>query len=249
MCLLIKTLLRFILGDKNLMLDIKDLALHYGQSQILFGLTLAVQIGEISCVLGPNGVGKTSLLRALSGLTRTSAGIYLLNGKDAIGLRPDVLAKRGVGYVPQGRDIFPLLTVRENLEVGFACLPKSEHSIPSDIFEMFPVLKKMLKRRGGDLSGGQQQQLAIARALITRPKMLLLDEPTEGIQPSIIKEIGDVLMHLKREGKMAIVLVEQFFDFAFELGDFFSVMERGVFTLQGESNSLSKEQLRNAVSI
>ena len=231
------------------MLSVKDITMHYDQSQILYGVSLDVSIGEISCVLGPNGVGKTSLLRVLSGLKISTAGSYNLGGKSATGLRSDVLARKGVSYVPQGRDIFPLLTVEENLEVGFACLPYSDRYIPESIFEMFPVLKQMMKRRGGDLSGGQQQQLAIARALITRPNLLLLDEPTEGIQPSIIKEIGEVLGELKKEGKMAIILVEQFFDFAFELGDYFSVMERGMFTLQGDKQSLTKEQLKDAVSI
>ena len=230
-------------------LDIKDITLHYGQSQILYGVSLEANLGEISCILGPNGVGKTSLLRVLSGLKSSSSGSYSLNGRNATGCRPDTLARQGVGYVPQGRDIFPLLTVEENLQVGFACLPHAQRFIPESIFEMFPVLKKMIKRRGGDLSGGQQQQLAIARALITRPKLLLLDEPTEGIQPSIIKEIGEILVYLKEEGKMASVLVEQFFEFAFQLGDNFSVMERGEFTLQAKKVFLPKDKLRDAVSI
>ena len=231
------------------MLSTESITMHYGQSQILFGLSLRVDIGQISCILGPNGVGKSSFLKVLSGTVRHSSGNYKLLGEDVSECRPHILARKGVGYVPQGRDIFPLLTVRENLEVGYGCLMPSERFIPPDIFNMFPILHKMMNRRGGDLSGGQQQQLAIARALITKPKLLLLDEPTEGIQPSIIKEIGDVLQHLRKEGKMAIVLVEQFFDFAFELGDYFSVMERGKFSIQGDKKSLQKKQLKDSVSI
>ncbi len=177
--------------------------------------------------MGANGVGKTSLLRAISGAHPRSGGDVSLDGDPLGKLSAFQLARMGVGYVPQGRDIFPLLTVTENLKTGFSCLPRSEHFIPDEIYDLFPVLKEMERRRGGDLSGGQQQQLAIARALITRPKLLLLDEPTEGIQPNIVKHIGDVIERLRARGDMAIILVEQFFDFAFDLADQIVVLKRG----------------------
>jgi urea transport system ATP-binding protein len=160
-----------------------------------------------------------------------------------------VLAKRGVGYVPQGRDIFPLMTVRENMEIGFACLDKSEHKLPEEMFELFPVLKEMQHRRGGDLSGGQQQQLAIARALITKPKLLLLDEPTEGIQPNIIQQIGRVTSFLKDQGDMAILLVEQYFEFAYGLADNFYSMRRGEIVLEGAKSELKKSDVLATLSV
>ncbi|MBO6777444.1 MAG: ATP-binding cassette domain-containing protein, partial [Marinibacterium sp.] len=168
---------------------------------------MTARIGEVTCVLGTNGVGKTSLLKAISGTHPRSGGSYKLGGEDLGRVPAHALARRGVGYVPQGRDIFPLLTVRENLETGFACLPRNARKVPDEIFELFPILKEFLHRRGGDLSGGQQQQLAIARALVAKPKLLLLDEPTEGIQPNIIQQIGRVISHLRNTGDMAIVLV------------------------------------------
>jgi urea transport system ATP-binding protein len=178
-------------------------------------------------VLGRNGVGKTSLLRALVGQHPISRGDILWEGSAITGLRPYERARRGIAYVPQGREIFPLLTVLENLETGFAPLKRHDREIPPDVFSLFPVLSDMLRRRGGDLSGGQQQQLAIGRALVMRPRLLLLDEPTEGIQPSIIKDIGRAISYLRNLGQMAIVLVEQYLDFACELGDNFAVMDRG----------------------
>ena len=199
--------------------------------------------------MGTNGVGKTSLLKAISGTHPRSGGTYVL-GQHNVGNAPaSWLARQGVGYVPQGRDIFPLLTVRENLETGFACLPRSEHRIPDHIFELFPILKDFLHRRGGDLSGGQQQQLAIARALITKPKLLLLDEPTEGIQPNIIQQIGRVIEILREQAEMAIVLVEQYFDFAFDLGDRFVVLERGACKLTGRKGEIERDKLLAAVSV
>ncbi|MGR3714880.1 MAG: urea ABC transporter ATP-binding subunit UrtE [Shimia sp.] len=230
-------------------LQIEDLTLHYGGSQILNGVSLDAEIGEVVCVMGTNGVGKTSLLKALSGTHPFSAGSYSLQGQSISKTSAHDLAKAGVAYVPQGREIFPFLTVKENLETGFACLPRSEHVIPDHIFDLFPILKDFLSRRGGDLSGGQQQQLAIARALITRPKLLLLDEPTEGIQPNIIKQIGDVITHLRDQGDMCIVLVEQFFDFAHALGDRFVVMDRGAVKLSGTAQTIAKDDLRQAVSV
>lgn len=230
-------------------LTIKDLKLHYGGSQILNGVDMSAQKGEVTCVMGTNGVGKTSLLKAISGTHPHSGGRYILGGEEIVKSKAHDLAQRGVAYVPQGREIFPFLTVKENLETGFACLPRGSRKIPDEIFDLFPILKDFLGRRGGDLSGGQQQQLAIARALVTRPTLLLLDEPTEGIQPNIIKQIGTVISHLRTRGDMAIVLVEQFFDFAFELGDRFVVMDRGSVKLTGPAGSVSRADLQAAVSV
>ena len=231
------------------MLELRDLTLHYGQSQILYGVSMDAVVGEVTCVMGTNGVGKTSLLKSIAGVHHRSGGVYRLNGEEIAKPPPHALAKRGVGVVPQGRDIFPLLTVKENLETGYACLPSSEHKVPDEIFELFPVLKQMIGRRGGDLSGGQQQQLAIARALITKPKLLLLDEPTEGIQPNIIDQIGDVIEYLREQRTMAIVLVEQYFQFAYRLADSFVVMERGAVALRGRKAELSEAELLAAVSV
>jgi urea transport system ATP-binding protein len=188
---------------------------------------MSAVVGEITAVMGNNGVGKTSLLKAIAGRHNASKGNVQING-EAVRLSSAFHAARaGIAYVPQGREVFPMMTVLENLETGFACLPKSEHQIPDLVFTLFPVLAEMQSRRGGDLSGGQQQQLAIARALIMRPKVLLLDEPTEGIQPNVIQQIGDALEQLRAGGDMAIVLVEQNADFAYRLGDRFVVVERG----------------------
>ena len=231
------------------MLKTKDLTLHYGGSQILYDVSVAAELGQVTCIMGTNGVGKTSLLKAISGAHPRSGGGLSLAGDDLKVLPSHAMARLGVGYVPQGRDIFQLLTVRENLETGYACLPPSEHFIPDEIYELFPVLKDMTARRGGDLSGGQQQQLAIARALITKPKLLLLDEPTEGIQPNIIQQIGRVISYLRDRGDMAIILVEQFFDFAFDLGDQFYALRGGAVTLQGPKADLAREDLLAMVSV
>lgn len=231
------------------MLELSDLTLHYGQSQILNGVSLTAEVGKVTCVMGTNGVGKTSLLKAISGTKHRSGGSFRLDGETIERPSAHVLAAKGIGYVPQGRDIFPLLTVTENLETGFACLPRGERQIPPHIYDLFPVLKDMRARRGGDLSGGQQQQLAIARALITRPKLLLLDEPTEGIQPNIIQQIGRVIALLRDEGRMAIVLVEQYFEFAYGLADRFTVLKRGSVVASGARDSLTKEELKAAVSV
>jgi urea transport system ATP-binding protein len=223
--------------------------MHYSGSQILFDINFKAEIGKITSVIGPNGVGKTALLKVMSGLHPISKGTYFASGIKVNNSNQYNLARNGIAYVPQGREIFPLLSVKENLEIGFSCLEKEKKFIPSSIFEMFPVLSDMLNRRGGDLSGGQQQQLAIARALVTRPKLLLLDEPTEGIQPNIIMQIGKVISSLKDEGSIAIVLVEQYFDFAFELSDFTYVMKRGRFVLEGKTNQIGKKKLLEAVSL
>ena len=231
------------------MLSIKNLTLHYGHSQILHDVSLDAARGQVTCVMGTNGVGKTSLMRAISGSHPRSGGQVVLDGVDLPVLPANELARQGIGYVPQGREIFPLLTVQENLEAGFSCLPRNQHSIPDHIFDLFPVLHEMRARRGGDLSGGQQQQLAIARALITRPKLLLLDEPTEGIQPNIIQQIGRVIAMLRDRGDMAIILVEQYFDFAFDLADSFVVLRRGAVTLSGDKNSVPRSDLLAGVSV
>jgi urea transport system ATP-binding protein len=203
----------------------------------------------VTCVLGRNGVGKSSLLRAIVGHQSIARGDIVIDGKEAKGLRPEERARLGVAYVPQGREIFPLLSVKENLETGYAPLPRGERFVPSDLYDLFPVLKTMLGRRGGDLSGGQQQQLAIARALVTRPKLLVLDEPTEGIQPSIIKDIGRAIAYLRNRGGMAIVLVEQYFDFAKELADRWYVMDRGEVTLSGTRATMDEEEIRRRMMV
>jgi urea transport system ATP-binding protein len=231
------------------MLRTEALTLHYGGSQILHGIDMEARAGEVTCVMGTNGVGKTSLLKAISGAHPRSGGRLILDGVDIGKARPHDMAKAGVAIVPQGRMIFPLLTVRENLETGFALLPRSDRRVPDEIHDLFPVLKDMRHRRGGDLSGGQQQQLAIARAMIMRPRVLLLDEPTEGIQPSIIQQIGRVIDYLKARGDMAIILVEQYFDFAYGLSDSFYVLRRGAVAMAGRKDALARDDLRQVVSV
>jgi urea transport system ATP-binding protein len=231
------------------MLSVEAIDLHYGAAQALRRVSLTAKIGEVTCVLGRNGVGKTSLMRAIVGHQPISSGRVTLDGADLAGRRPEERARAGIAYVPQGREIFPLLSVKENLETGFAPLKRADRYIPSELFDLFPVLKSMLGRRGGDLSGGQQQQLAIARALVTRPKLLVLDEPTEGIQPSIIKDIGRTIAYLRDRGDMAIVLVEQYFDFAKELADQWHVMDRGEVTLSGGREGMDEAEIRRRMSV
>ncbi|GGE28009.1 amino acid/amide ABC transporter ATP-binding protein 2, HAAT family [Gemmobacter megaterium] len=231
------------------MIRTENLTLHYGGSQILHGITMEARAGEVTCVMGTNGVGKTSLLKALAGTHPRSGGKVIMGGQALPVLRPQDMARQGLAVVPQGRMIFPLLTVRENMETAYALLPKSDHRIPDEIFELFPILKEFLHRRGGDLSGGQQQQLAIARAMIMKPKVLLMDEPTEGIQPNIIQQIGRVIAYLKAKGDMAIILVEQYFDFAYDLADRFYVLKRGAVALEGTRSTLTQERLRATVSV
>ena len=231
------------------MLEVKSVDLHYGAAQALRNVSLHAQVGEVTCVLGRNGVGKTSLLDALAGQHSVTRGTITWEGQDITALRPPERARRGISYVPQGREIFPLLTVEENLRTGFAPLKREERTIPDDVFSLFPVLKDMLRRRGGDLSGGQQQQLAIGRALVMRPKLLLLDEPTEGIQPSIIKDIGRAISYLRNLGNIAIVLVEQYLDFACELGDYFAVMDRGAVKYSCDRAGLDQAEISRQMAL
>ena len=231
------------------MLAVDNIDLYYGAAQALRGVSLDAAIGKVTCVLGRNGVGKSSLLRAIVGQQPIKSGRILWGDQDISRLAPQARARKGVAYVPQGREIFPLLTVKENLETGFAAAPKGERYIQDEIFDLFPVLASMMGRRGGDLSGGQQQQLAIARALVMRPKLLVLDEPTEGIQPSIIKDIGRAIDFLRKRGDMAILLVEQYFEFARDLADRFAVMDRGQVVLAGTRAEMVEADVRKRLSV
>ena len=231
------------------MLIVKSLNLNYGASQALRGVNLSAKEGEVTCIVGKNGVGKTTLLNAIMGLERISAGEIFIGGRPISREPAYARSRRGLALVPQGRDIFSQLTVEENLRIGLSGLPRSEKKIPPDLFQYFPVLSDMLHRKGGDLSGGQQQQLAIARALAAEPRVLLLDEPTEGIQPSIIKLITSVIKSLRDRGNMAIILVEQYFEFAFELADKIIVMERGNVTLDGAKTDLDEQTIRKYLTV
>jgi urea transport system ATP-binding protein len=231
------------------MLRVDNIDLYYGAAQALHNVSCHAHIGRVTCVLGRNGVGKSSLMRSIVGLHPISSGSISWNDQQIADLPPHIRARKGIAYVPQGREIFPLMTVEENLQIGFSPLPRHEHYIPDEIYDLFPVLKDMLRRRGGDLSGGQQQQLAIARALVTRPSLLVLDEPTEGIQPSIIKDIARAIDYLRTKGTMAIVLVEQYFEFARDLADDFIVMDRGSVVLSGERVTMIEEDVRRHMSV
>ena len=230
-------------------LEVEDIRLHYGAAEALRGVSVKAEPAKITCVLGRNGVGKTSLLRAITGQHPVSSGAVTFEDASINGNAPYVRASKGIAIVPQGREIFPLLTVRENLETGFACLKRKDRTIPAEVFELFPVLSDMLSRRGGDLSGGQQQQLAIGRALVTRPKLLLLDEPTEGIQPSIIKDIGRALTFLRDTSGLTILLVEQYLDFCRELADSVYIMDRGEIVHQGPAEDLDQPEVRRHLMV
>ena len=230
------------------LLAVADVNQFYGGSHILRDLSFEARVGEVSVVLGRNGVGKTTLLKSLMGVVPVKSGRVTLDGVDITRASPYERVRAGIGYVPQGREIFGRLTVEENLQMGLAIKPGGT-PIPAELFELFPVLKQMIGRRGGDLSGGQQQQLAIARALAAGPKLLLLDEPTEGIQPSIIKDIGRVIRLLADRRTMAIVLVEQYYDFAAELADQYLVMERGAVVARGRGQDMERDGVRQRMSI
>ena len=232
------------------MLQVKELNQYYGGSHILRGVNFEARIGEVTCLLGRNGVGKTTLLKCLMGLIPARSGSVLWQEKNVTHWKPHQRVRAGVAYVPQGRDIFPRLTVEENLLLGLSrfSAPEARH-VPDDIYALFPVLQEMKHRRGGDLSGGQQQQLAIGRALASRQQLLILDEPTEGIQPSVIKEIGQVISQLAHRGDMAILLVEQFYDFAEQLADKYLLMSRGSIIQSGDGKNMEAEGVRGLVAI
>lgn len=230
------------------MLKAEGLNQYYGGSHILRGLSFEVPVGKVTTLLGRNGVGKTTLLKSLMGLVPTASGSIHFQDQDITRATSYNRVRAGIGYVPQGREIFPRLSVEENLLMGLASCPRST-PIPARIFEMFPVLRQMMHRRGGDLSGGQQQQLAIGRALAFGPRLLILDEPTEGIQPSIIKDIGNAIRQLAATGEMAILLVEQYYDFARDLSDQYLVMERGEIVMRGRGCDMDKDGVREALSV
>jgi urea transport system ATP-binding protein len=231
------------------MLEVRDINLYYGAAQALRGVSITAQPGKVTCVLGRNGVGKTSLLRALIGQYPIASGSIIFDGADITALKPYERARRGIGLVPQGREIFPLLTVEENLRTGFAPLTREDRNIPDDVFSLFPVLQSMLGRRGGDLSGGQQQQLAIARALAADPKILLLDEPTEGIQPNIVEEIEEVILRLNRVEHLTVLLVEQNVDFARRAARRFAIMEKGSVVAAGDIGELSDDLVHRHMAV
>src|SRR5438067_8416994 len=231
------------------MLSVQAVDLYYGASHALRRVSLTAKKGEVTCILGRNGVGKTSLLRAIFGLNAIRSGHIRWEDRELTALPTHERAGAGLALVPEGREIFPRLSVLENLMTGFATLPRQLRHIPDDIFALFPVLKDMLHRRGGDLSGGQQQQLAIARALVARPRLLILDEPTEGIQPSIIKDVGRVIATLGARGDMAILLIEQYFEFARELANAYFVMQRGEIVLAGRQAEMDETAVRGYLTV
>ena len=238
---------KFIWGGN--MLSVENVDLSYGAAQVLWNVSLRAEKGRVTCIMGRNGVGKTSLLRGIVGRQPIRSGRILWDGADIAQLPSFERARRGIAYVPQGREIFPLLTVKENLESGFAAIRAGRREIPNEVFELFPVLKSMLSRRGGDLSGGQQQQLAIGRAMVMKPSLMILDEPTEGIQPSIIKDIGRAIRYLRNKGDIVILLVEQYFEFAQGLADSFAIMDRGQIVLAGRGSDMAHDNVRRHLTV
>jgi len=231
------------------MLQVDNVNLFYGAAQALRSVSLSASIGRVTCVLGRNGVGKTSLMRAIVGHQTIRDGGIKWQGEEISGLPAFVRARKGLGYVPQGREIFPLLSVKENLMTGVVVQPRDKRVLDEEMFSLFPILREMLGRRGGDLSGGQQQQLAIARALLTKPKLLILDEPTEGIQPSIIRDIGRAIEYLRQKGNLAILIVEQYFEWARDLADDYVVMDRGAVVLAGERKDMVESEVRKRLAV
>lgn len=230
------------------MLDVNGLDAYYGDSIILKNISLRIKQGQVVCLLGRNGVGKTTFLKSIMGLVKTPNGSISLNGTEIIKMPTYNRALQGIGYVPQGRDIFSNLSVYENLLLGLE-RNKNNSALDESIYELFPVLKTILKRKGGDLSGGQQQQLAIARALVSNPKLLLLDEPTEGIQPSIIQEIARVIKKLKSKGNITMLIVEQYLDFVLETSDYFYVMDKGSIVMEGSTKGVEPEKIQAKIAI
>ncbi|RTE64712.1 urea ABC transporter ATP-binding subunit UrtE [Amphritea opalescens] len=231
------------------MISINHVNQVYGGTQILWDLNLDIKAGSCTCIMGRNGVGKTTLLKCIMGLLPVSSGEILLQGEPLQMQKAEYRASAGIGYVPQGRDIFPLLTVEENLKIGLPIRKDGAKEVPEKIFELFPVLKEMLQRRGGDLSGGQQQQLAIGRALVLEPKVLILDEPNEGIQPNIVKQIGDVILKLNKEEGLTVILVEQKLGFARRVGEEFRLMERGRVVASDRMDNLSEDLIRQYLAV
>jgi urea transport system ATP-binding protein len=231
------------------MLRVHGLSVGYGDSQILWDVHLHIPEGQVVCLMGRNGVGKTTLLRSVMGLLSEQAGAIIFDGQEITRVRPEQRARRGMGYVPQGREIFPQLTVWENLSLGLLAQKGRQSKVPDAVFQLFPALSGLLNRKGGFLSGGQQQQLAIARALVTEPKLLLLDEPTEGIQPSIIQEIEEVIAQIKTEGRVTILLVEQYLEFAWRLADAFYMMEKGSIVAHGEIAELTEDVVKQYLTV
>ncbi|MFZ5641925.1 MAG: urea ABC transporter ATP-binding subunit UrtE [Bacillota bacterium] len=231
------------------MLNIEQLSVYYDESIILRSVSMDVLPGQVVCLMGRNGVGKSTLLKTVMGLLRPREGKISFDGADITRQTPDKRAKGGIGYVPQGREIFPQLTVQENLLLGLEASRDKNRTIPESVFEMFPVLKTMLHRRGGDLSGGQQQQLAIARALISRPRLLILDEPTEGIQPSIILDIANAIRAIRGRGEVSILLVEQYLEFVLDLADYYYVMEKGSIVTEGLTSEMDETVVREHLTV
>lgn len=230
------------------MLKIKGMDAYYGESKIIPSLDLDVEKGKIVCLIGRNGVGKSTTLKSIMGLVKTPAGSIRLDGEEIIKMPTYNRVKQGIGYVPQGRDIFPQMTVYENLMLGLQASSKGKGKLPPYIYELFPILERFEKRKGGDLSGGQQQQLAIARALVTNPKILILDEPTEGIQPSVIQDIGNVIRKINKEMGLTVLIVEQYLDFVLGISDHLYIMEKGEIILSGNTADLDAQEVQNKMT-